>query len=91
MPIGTYIADFASHAARLVVEVDGGQHDLSSEQEERRTRFLEGEGYRVVRFWNNDVLSNLDGVQQVIVAALGGHHPHPPASPATSPIKGEVL
>jgi very-short-patch-repair endonuclease len=91
VPVGVYIADFVSHAARLVVEVDGGQHDLSSESEQRRTRFLEGEGYRVIRFWNNDVLSNLDGVQQVIAAALGGHHPHPPATPATSPIEGEVL
>jgi len=58
VPIGGFIADFACHAARLIVEIDGGQHDPSSESEASRTRFLEGEGYRVLRFWNNEVLDN---------------------------------
>src|SRR5215468_8429916 len=49
VPIGGFIADFVCHAARLIVEIDGGQHDPSSEAEERRTRFLEAEGYRVLR------------------------------------------
>ena len=85
------IADFVCHDAKLVIEVDGGQHDPSSEYEERRTQFLISQGYRVLRFWNNEVLSNLEGVHQVIVSALGEHHPRPPAfRRATSPIEGEV-
>src|SRR5438132_8224031 len=52
VPIGRFIADFVCHTARLIVEIDGGQHDLSSEEEASRTRFLEAEGYRVLRFWN---------------------------------------
>ena len=64
---GPYFADFAAHGARLIVEVDGGQH--SPERDSARTAFLQGEGYRVLRFWNNDVLRNLDGVLQMIAAA----------------------
>ncbi len=70
VPIGTYIADFVCHAARLIIEIDGGQHDPSSEVEARRTRFLESEGYRVFRFWNNDVLNNPEGVRSIIAANL---------------------
>ena len=58
VPIGGFIADFVCHEARLIVEIDGGQHDPSSEAEASRTRFLEAEGYRVLRFWNNEVLDN---------------------------------
>ncbi len=71
VPIGRYIADFVCHEARLVVEIDGGQHDGSSPLEAERTRFLEGQGYRVLRFWNNEALANRDGVYQTIAAALG--------------------
>ena len=60
--IGRYIADFASHAAKLVIEIDGGQHGLQAAHDEARTERLEADGYRVLRFWNNDVLSNIDGV-----------------------------
>ena len=67
--IGRYIADFASHKARLVVEVDGGQHAENAADAER-TKFIEGQGYRVLRFWNNDVLGNIDGVLEVIQAAI---------------------
>ena len=70
VPIGAFIADFVCHAARLIVEIDGGQHDLSSEAEARRTRFLEGEGYRILRFWNNEVLANPEGVRSVITGNL---------------------
>jgi very-short-patch-repair endonuclease len=66
--IGPYIADFASHRARLVIEVDGGQHAENAADEER-TKFIEGQGYRVLRFWNNDVLGNVEGVLEVIQAA----------------------
>ena len=70
VPIGRYIADFASHRAKLIIEVDGGQHGERIEQDAKRTRFLEGEGFRVIRFWNNDVLTNCDGVLERIAAAL---------------------
>lgn len=73
--IGHYIADFVCHDARLVVEIDGGQHDAASPEEIARSRFLEGEGYRVLRFWNNEVLGNPEGVLAVIAAALSAAPP----------------
>jgi len=60
--IGPYIADFACHQLKLVIEIDGGQHGSQTTKDENRTRRLESEGYRVLRFWNNDVLSNVDSV-----------------------------
>ena len=70
VPFGRYCADFASHGARLVVEVDGSQHALAKQRDDVRTHFLNGEGYRVLRFWNNEVMNNIDGVLAVIAAAL---------------------
>ena len=72
--VGPYIADFACLAARLIVEVDGSQHgELSNVlRDDARTKWFESEGYRVVRFWNNDVLANLEGVLDAIHAALNG-------------------
>src|SRR5262245_23507878 len=72
VPIGGFIADFVCHQARLIVEIDGGQHDPASEAEASRTRFLEAEGYRVLRFWNNEVLDNPEGVRAAI-----GENLHP--------------
>jgi len=63
--IGPFIVDFVSCKARLVIELDGGQHDEQQEADARRTRQIEATGYRVLRFWNNDVLSNICA------------HPHP--------------
>ena len=77
VPIEPFIADFVCHEARLVVEIDGGQHDPSAGAEARRTRFLEGEGCRVLRFWNNEVLENPDGTQASITEDLRRVHPHP--------------
>ncbi len=64
VPFGPYVADFVCMAARLIVEVDGGQHAQRAVEDARRTRYLEDQGYRVVRFWNNEVLGNLEGVLQ---------------------------
>jgi len=75
VPIGRYIADFACHEARIIVEVDGGQHDRSSPQEAERSAFLQNEGYRVLRFWNNEVLANLGGVHAIIAEELARFTP----------------
>ena len=63
-PIGKYIVDFVSYEKKLIIEIDGGQHNqpLEIEKDEIRTKWLEGRGYQVLRFWNNDVLLNIDGV-----------------------------
>ena len=71
-PFGPYIADFACLAAKLIVELDGGQHADNEEADAARTAWLEGQGFRVLRFWNNDVLANTDGVLEEILAALPG-------------------
>ena len=63
---GHYIADFVSHGAKLVIEVDGGQHNEQALADAARSRFIEAQGYRVLRFWNNDVLKNIDGVLEDI-------------------------
>lgn len=68
-PIGTYIADFAIPSRKLIIEIDGGQHADAVEADALRTREMNTYGYRVIRFWNNDVLENLDGVLQSIIAA----------------------
>jgi BirA family biotin operon repressor/biotin-[acetyl-CoA-carboxylase] ligase len=68
-PIGNAIADFACRRLKLVVELDGGQHSDSS-TDEARTRIIEAHGYRVIRFWNNDVLENTDGVLTVIAQEI---------------------
>jgi very-short-patch-repair endonuclease len=77
VPIGRYIAAFVWHEARLIVEIDGGQHDRSSPQEIKRSGFLQNEGYRILRFWNNEVLANLDGVHETIAGELGRITPTP--------------
>ena len=68
VPVRYYYVDFASHRAKLVVEVDGGQH--SEERDAKRTALIEAEGYRVLRFWNNEVLSHPEGCARILSAAL---------------------
>jgi very-short-patch-repair endonuclease len=70
VPIGRYIADFVCLEQRLVIEVDGGQHADRAEQDAVRTAWLRTHGFEVLRFWNNDVLGNLDGVRQAIHQAI---------------------
>jgi very-short-patch-repair endonuclease len=70
VPLGPYFADFASHSAKLIVELDGGQHASAVDYDAERTRFIEAQGYRVLRFWNNDVLTNTDGVLERIARSL---------------------
>lgn len=61
-PIGNYVVDFCSFDRRLVIELDGGQHAERAEEDQTRTDFLHSQGFTVLRFWNNDVLENLEGV-----------------------------
>ena len=68
-PIGNFVVDFAARSLRLVVELDGGQHS-DSPTDSARTRVIEAHGYTVIRFWNNDVLGNTDGVLIVITQAI---------------------
>src|SRR5262249_55035908 len=60
VPIGPYIADFACHAVKVIIEVDGGQHSAEKAYDDRRTAWLEARGYRVLRYWNSDVLMGTD-------------------------------
>jgi very-short-patch-repair endonuclease len=69
-PVGRYVVDFACLEEKLVIEVDGGQHDARRAADEVCTRVLGTQGYRVLRFWNNEVLGNIDGVLDVIRRTL---------------------
>ena len=69
-PIGPYVADFACRSAKLVIELDGGQHGDTAEADGGRTHIIEAHGYTVIRFWNNDVMENTDGVLEVIIQHL---------------------
>src|SRR5438309_10414684 len=98
VPIGQYVVDFACRKARVVIEVDGSQHAASSMQDDRRTAWLASRGYRVLRFWDNQVLTETDEVLETIRAALpagpppalppdrgrGFEHPNPPAKHSVS-------
>ena len=86
VPIGDYVVDFACMKAQLVVEVDGGQHDAASADDARRTAWLESQGYRVLRFWNTDVLQEPDAVVESIREALL----RPPPQPSSPNGEGEA-
>ncbi|SBV34154.1 conserved protein of unknown function [uncultured Sphingopyxis sp.] len=69
-PVSPFICDFVSRSAKLVIEVDGGQHAVDVAKDEARTAYLETRGYRVIRFWNNDVLERIEGVVSEIERVL---------------------
>jgi very-short-patch-repair endonuclease len=78
-PVGRYFPDFVCHRSKLIVELDGSQHadGAAIAYDAKRTGYLNSRGYRVLRFWNCDVIDNRDGVVEIIVAAK------PPTRPAT--------
>ncbi|MBX3726659.1 MAG: endonuclease domain-containing protein [Xanthomonadales bacterium] len=82
VPIGPFIVDFACHAHRLVVELDGGQHAEPAHQvrDRKRTALIERQGWRVLRFWNHDVLASTEAVLEAILIAVAGR-PSPLAPP----------
>ena len=88
-PIGPYIADFASLEIRLIIELDGGQHAQQQQYDQQRSAFLQNQGYRILRFWNHDVLQNTDGVLQEIIKHIQNppyrKTQHPP-SPKNDPL-----
>ena len=80
-PIGSYIVDFLCHEKMIVIEVDGSQHSTERERDNKRDVWLKGQGYKVLRLWNNEVLANIEVVLDVIRDCLN----HPPLTP---PLKG---
>jgi len=85
-PIGRFIVDFACTRHRLIVEADGGQHNENG-ADAQRTAWLEHHGWRVLRFWNNEILANTEGVIETIVKVL--EDPHPAAARPPSPAMRE--
>jgi very-short-patch-repair endonuclease len=80
--VGPFIVDFACRTVKLVIEVDGSQHVQDLAYELRRTAYLSERGWQVIRFWNNEVLANPEGVATTIIQrvedrAVGATHPHP--------------
>lgn len=75
------MADFACLEANLILELDGGQHALMTEGDEERTQYVEALGFRVIRFWNIDVLKEWDTVVELIMKALRGASVYPPPYP----------
>ncbi|CCD90834.1 conserved hypothetical protein [Bradyrhizobium sp. ORS 375] len=96
--IGPYIADFACLTRRLIIEVDGSQHgeDANIQRDEARTRWLNSEGYRVLRFWNNDVMTRTEAVLEAIHTVLAATPPRlssagdPPPQGEGDPSRGET-
>jgi very-short-patch-repair endonuclease len=72
-----YIVDFVTFEKKLVIELDGGQHAMGREKDEERDLWLKKEGYEVLRFWDNEVFENLDGVLEVIKSKLLSPSPNP--------------
>jgi very-short-patch-repair endonuclease len=87
-PLGPFVPDFCCPAARLIIELDGSQHAHGEGYDHARTEFLEREGYRVLRFWNNEVDQNLEGVLITIRQALTAPLPARKAG-LPSPLQGE--
>ena len=80
-PIGPFVADFVCLKRKLIIEVDGGQHAEGLEQDKKRSEFLTGEGYQVLRFWNHEVLQNGEAVLSAIHSHLIQKQPSPHPSP----------
>jgi very-short-patch-repair endonuclease len=70
VPLFGFVVDFAALESRLIIEIDGGQHAEAVDANAARAAILENAGYHVIRFWNNDVLNNIDGVLEAIVQEL---------------------
>jgi very-short-patch-repair endonuclease len=78
-PVGKYVVDFVCIKKRLAIEIDGGQHAERTTSDTQRTKSLEAEGYQILRFWNNDVLQNIEGVKAEIWRVLNTPPPPQPS------------
>ena len=83
--IENYIVDFCSPRRKLIVELDGSQHLDQAKYDLERTRYFEPKGYRVLRFWNHDVMNNIDAVLNTIWNELNSVLPPPPSAPPPNP------
>jgi very-short-patch-repair endonuclease len=83
-PIRRYVVDFVCFSHALIVEIDGGQH-ADSESDEIRSHLLAREGFRLLRFWNNEVMENQGGVCARILEVLDSRTPHPPVASRRAP------
>ena len=88
--ISPYVVDFVCYAERLIIEADGSQH-ADNKDDARRDAFLRRQGFRLLRFWNNQVLAETDAVAAALFAAFFPHPPKPAAWAPPSPVKGEGL
>lgn len=86
LPLGPYITDFCCLEKRLVVELDGSQHAADSKKDSERTKFLEKEGFQVVRIWDNEALANIEAVLEYLKKYI-----EKSPSPYPSPLKGEGM
>ena len=77
-PIGDYIVDFVCREAKIIIEIDGGQHNFSEniELDKIRTEFLNSLGYKVIRFWNNEIYENINGVLEKLKQEINPHQEH---------------
>jgi len=82
-PIGKYIVDFVCHEKKIIIELDGGQHSEESGNDQERDEWLRSQGFRVLRFWNNDVLSQTEEILEIILKKCLES-----PSPSSPPIKG---
>jgi very-short-patch-repair endonuclease len=84
--IGLFVADFVCFEKGIIIEADGGQHAIEREKDAERTQWLNAQGYTVLRFWNNDILTNIEGVMETIRSAC-----IEPPSPRPSPTEGRGI
>jgi very-short-patch-repair endonuclease len=92
MPVAGFFADFVCRSHKLIVELDGSQHVEAQPHDDARTRQLEAAGYRVIRFWNNDLPSNMPGVlETILTATIGTEHVPTPQPPPASGRGGSVV
>ena len=90
-PIGPYIVDFFCSEQKLIIEADGGQHADQKTYDDKRTRYLQAKGYRVLRFWNNDILQNIEGVYRQLLETLKETPPPTPSLKGRGKVKVVLL
>jgi len=90
-PMGRYVVDFVCLEERLIIELDGGQHSESVEYDQMRDSWLRSEGYTVLRFWNNELLNEMEGVlERIRLAVVAGSQTLSP-SPSPTSVRGEEI